>query len=166
MMRSRPSIATTGPAGPSSTRKYGIRSCSRAARSCSTRSCVRAFSKRSIAVGIRIGSGGVAAVEVKPVRSRGDLKRFIKLPWRIYRNAENWVPPLVIERKRHLDRERNPFFEHAEAEYFLAWRDGEPVGRITAHIDHRFNEVQDNDWGMFGFFEAEDDPDVANALLS
>jgi hypothetical protein len=62
----------------------------------------------------------VAAIEVRPVRSRGDLKRFIKLPWRIYRNAENWVPPLIMERKRHLDREKNPFFEHAEAEYFLA----------------------------------------------
>ena len=102
----------------------------------------------------------MAAIEVKPVRSRGDLKRFIKLPWRIYRNAEHWVPPLVMERKRHLDREKNPFFEHAEAEYFLAWRDGEPVGRITAHVDHRFNEFQDNDWGMFGFFECEDDPEV------
>ena len=107
----------------------------------------------------------MAAIEVKPVRSRGDLKRFIKLPWRIYRNAENWVPPLIMERKRHLDREKNPFFEHAEAEYFLAWRDGKPVGRITAHVDHRFNEFQDNDWGMFGFFEAEDDQEVATALL-
>jgi GNAT superfamily N-acetyltransferase len=70
-----------------------------------------------------------------------------------------------MERKRHLDREKNPFFEHAEAEYFLAWRDGEPVGRITAHVDHRFNEFQDNDWGMFGFFEAIDDQEVARALL-
>src|SRR5215212_5555421 len=142
-----------------------MRSCSRALRSCSTRSCVRAFSKRSIAVVIRIGSGAVAAIEVKPVRSRRDLKRFIKLPWRIYRNAENWVPPLVMERNRHLDRDENPFFEHAEAEYFLAWRDGEAVGRITAHVDHRFNEFQDNEWGMFGFFEAEDDQEIATALL-
>jgi GNAT superfamily N-acetyltransferase len=108
----------------------------------------------------------VAAIEVKPVRSRGDLKRFIKLPWRIYRNAENWVPPLLMERKRHLDREKNPFFEHAEAEYFLAWRGGEPVGRITAHVDHRFNEFQDNDWGMFGFFECVEDQEVGSALLS
>jgi GNAT superfamily N-acetyltransferase len=108
----------------------------------------------------------VAAIEVKPVRSRRDLKRFIKLPWRIYRNAENWVPPLLMERKRHLDREKNPFFEHAEAEYFLAWRDGEPVGRITAHVDRLFNEFQGNDWGMFGFFECEDDPEAANALFA
>lgn len=108
----------------------------------------------------------MAAVEVRPVRSRGDLKRFIKLPWRLYRNAENWVPPLVMERKRHLDRARNPFFEHADAEYFLAWRDGRPVGRVTAQVDHRFNEFQQNDWGMFGFFECEDDREAAHALLS
>ncbi len=106
------------------------------------------------------------SVDVRPVRSSGDLMRFIKLPWRLYRNSPRWVPPLISERKHHLDRERNPFFEHAEAEYFLAWRGGEPVGRITAHVDHRFNEFQGNEWGLFGFFESEDDPEIANALLS
>ena len=62
--------------------------------------------------------------------------------------------------------QRNPFFKHAEAEYFLAWRDGRPVGRITAHVDRRFNEFQDNRWGLFGFFECEDDPETAHALLA
>jgi GNAT superfamily N-acetyltransferase len=91
--------------------------------------------------------------------------RFIRLPWRLYRNEPMWIPPLISERKKHLDRDKNPFFEHAEAEYFLAWRDSTPVGRITAHVDQRFNEFQDNDWGLFGFFEAEDDPEIAKALL-
>jgi hypothetical protein len=105
------------------------------------------------------------SVEVRPVETRSDLMRFIKLPWRLYRNSPRWVPPLISERKDHLDREKNPFFEHAEAEYFLAWRDGQPVGRISAHVDHRLNEFQHNDWGLWGFFESEDDPEVANALL-
>src|SRR5919109_4776477 len=104
------------------------------------------------------------SLEVRPVHSRGDLMRFIKLPWRLYRNAPLWVPPLVSERRRHLDRERNPFFEHAEAEYFLALRDGRPVGRISAHIDRNLNEFQGNDWGLFGWFECEDDPEAAAAL--
>jgi GNAT superfamily N-acetyltransferase len=99
------------------------------------------------------------------VTGRRDLAAFIRLPWRLYRDSAAWVPPLLSERKRHLDKRRNPFFEHAEAEYFLAWRDGEPVGRITAHVDHRFNEFQNNRWGMFGFFECERDPAVAAALL-
>jgi GNAT superfamily N-acetyltransferase len=105
------------------------------------------------------------AVEIRPVHSRQDLMRFIKLPFRLYRDQPNWVPPLIYERKRHLSKDKNPFFEHAEAEYFLAWRDGEPVGRISAHIDRRLNEFQQNDWGLFGFFEAEDDPEVARALI-
>src|SRR5256714_15466374 len=105
------------------------------------------------------------AVEVRRVRSRGELKRFIRLPWRIYRNESLWVPPLVYERKRFLDRSTNPFFKHGEAEYFLAWRDGQVVGRITAQIDRDFNDFHQNRWGMFGFFESEDDPEVAHALL-
>jgi GNAT superfamily N-acetyltransferase len=104
-------------------------------------------------------------VEVRPVSGRRELSAFIRLPWRLYRDQANWVPPLVSERKRHLDRRRNPFFEHAEAEYFLAWREGQPVGRITAHIDHRLSEFQRNRWGLFGFFECERDPGVAAALF-
>src|ERR671935_3303085 len=105
-------------------------------------------------------------IDVRPVRSRGDLMRFIKLPWRLYRNEPMWVPPLISERKRHLDRDRNPFFQHAEAEYFLAWRDGEPVGRISAHVDHRLNEFHGTNWGLFGFFESEESREISDALLS
>jgi GNAT superfamily N-acetyltransferase len=104
-------------------------------------------------------------VEVRPVASKRELKAFMRLPWRLYRNEPNWVPPLLTDLRKRLDRERNPFFEHAEAEYFLAWRDGRPVGRITAQVDRNFNEFQDNEWGMFGFFECEDDPEAAGALL-
>jgi GNAT superfamily N-acetyltransferase len=104
-------------------------------------------------------------VEVRPVSSRRDLTRFIKLPRRLYRNEPNWVQPLISERRQFLDPARNPFFEHAEAQYLLAWRDGEVVGRISAHIDRNFNEFQQNDWGLFGFFETEDDPMIAHALL-
>src|SRR5947208_3669371 len=91
--------------------------------------------------------------------------RFIRLPWRIYRNHPHWVPPLIYERKRFLNTKKNPFFTNGEAEYFLAWRDGEPVGRISAQIDRDFNDFPKNAWRMFGFFEAEDDPEVAVALL-
>jgi GNAT superfamily N-acetyltransferase len=99
------------------------------------------------------------------VRTRRELSEFIRLPWALYRSSSNWVPPLISERRRHLDRRRNPFFEHAEAEYFLAWRGDTAVGRITAHVDHRLSEFQHNRWGLFGFFESERDPAVAAALL-
>src|SRR6266513_1049774 len=104
-------------------------------------------------------------VEVRPVASKRELKAFMRLPWRLYRNERNWVPPLLMDLRKRLDRERNPFFAHAEAEYFLAWREGRPVGRITAQVDRNFNEFQGNDWGLFGFFECEDDPEAARALV-
>lgn len=104
-------------------------------------------------------------LDVRPVASKRDLMTFIKLPWRLYRNEPNWVAPLVAERRRFLDRRRNPWFEHGEAEYFLAWRDGRAVGRITAQVDHVLNEFQGNDWGLFGFFECENDPEAAAALF-
>ena len=105
------------------------------------------------------------SVEIRPVAGRRDLRRFIRLPFALYRNEPRWIPPLLSDMHKRLDRQHNPFFAHAEAEFFLAWRDGEPVGRISAHIDHRFNEFQDNQWGLFGFFECEDSQPTAHALL-
>jgi GNAT superfamily N-acetyltransferase len=104
-------------------------------------------------------------VEIRRVATRRDLRAFITLPWAIHRNHPLWVPPLKFDVRRRLDRSKNPFFAHAEAEYFLALREGEPVGRISAHLDRNFNAYQGNDWGMFGWFEARDDPLVAQALL-
>jgi hypothetical protein len=105
------------------------------------------------------------ALVVRPVATKRDLRAFIKLPWRLYRAESNWVPPLLMDVKKRLDRKKNPFFKHAEAQYFLAWRDGRPVGRISAHVDQNFNSFQDNDWGLFGWFECEDDSEAARALL-
>jgi len=105
------------------------------------------------------------AVEIRPVTSKRELGTFIKLPWRLYRNEPNWVAPLLMDLKKRLDQQKNPFFKHAEAQYFLAWREDRPVGRISAHIDRNFNEFQDNAWGLFGWFECEDDPEAARALL-
>jgi GNAT superfamily N-acetyltransferase len=108
----------------------------------------------------------VSEVKVTPAAGRSDMREFIMLPFRLYEGAEHWVPPLISERKKHLDRRRNPYFRHADAEYFLARRDGRVVGRLSAQIDQRFNEAHDNDWGQFGFFECEDDPEAAAALFA
>jgi GNAT superfamily N-acetyltransferase len=104
-------------------------------------------------------------VEVRPVTSKRDLRRFIRLPFALYSNEPRWIPPLLMDISKRLDRKRNPFFKHAEAEFFLAWREGRPVGRICAHVDRNFNEFQGNEWGLWGFFECENDPETATALL-
>ena len=103
--------------------------------------------------------------KIVPVRTRRDLKRFVKVPFGLHRDQPQWVAPLIYERMEFLDRAKNPWFEHAEAEYFIAERDGEPVGRITAHVDSRWDTYQGGSDGMFGFIEFTDDPEVAAALL-
>jgi GNAT superfamily N-acetyltransferase len=104
-------------------------------------------------------------LEIRPVATRKELATFIKLPWRLYRNEPNWVAPLLMDLKKRLDQTKNPFFKHAQAQYFLAYRDGRAIGRISAHIDDNLNKFQDNAWGLFGWFECEDDPEAAKALL-
>jgi GNAT superfamily N-acetyltransferase len=105
-------------------------------------------------------------LEVRAVSGGSDLRRFINLPFRLHANQPQWVPPLKLERRIFLNRRLNAFFSHGEGEYFLAWRDGRVVGRLSAHIDHAFNDFHDSRWGWFGFFELEDDLEVASALLA
>ena len=104
-------------------------------------------------------------VTVRPVEGNRDLKRFIELPYRLRREDPQWVPPLRYERRQFLDRTKNPYFDHAEAEYFLAERDGDVVGRITAQVDGRWDEFQGGSDGMFGFLELENSPETAAALI-
>jgi GNAT superfamily N-acetyltransferase len=108
---------------------------------------------------------GVTEPAIRAVSGRRDLNAFIDVPFRLRAGDPEWVPPLRFERRQFLDRRKNPWFEHAEAELFLAERDGEPVGRISAHIDHRWDEFQGGNDGMFGFFDSADDPEVARTLI-
>jgi GNAT superfamily N-acetyltransferase len=105
------------------------------------------------------------SVEVSEVSGGRDLRRFIDLPYRLHANHPLWVPPLRLERRLFLNRRLNAFFSHGEAAYFLARDGGRVVGRVSAQINHTFNEHQDKRWGWFGFLELEDDPRVARALL-
>jgi GNAT superfamily N-acetyltransferase len=107
----------------------------------------------------------MATVTIRPVRGRRQLKRFVKVPFAIHRDSEQWVAPLTFERMEFLNPRKNPWFEHGEAEFFIAERDGEPVGRISAHLDRRWDEFQGGSDAMFGFFEAIDDAEVVRALL-
>ena len=104
-------------------------------------------------------------LRIAPVDDGAGLKDFIALPRRIYAADPMWIPPLEFERRGHLNRKANPFFAHADTAFWLAWRNGRPVGRISAQID-RMSLAQHGDaTGHFGFFEAEDDPAVFAALF-
>ena len=106
------------------------------------------------------------ALEVQPVRSGRDRREFIELPYRLHATSPHWTPPLRIERRLFLSPRFNAFFKHGEAQLFLARREGRVVGRISAHIDHAYNAFHGSRWGMWGFFECEDDQEAADALLA
>jgi GNAT superfamily N-acetyltransferase len=106
-----------------------------------------------------------SSVQITPVRGRSDLRAFVDLPFRLHAGTP-WIPPLKLERYVYLSRKLNPFFKHGDAELFLARRDGRVVGRISAQIDHAFNDYHSNRWGLFGFLEFEDDQQILDALLA
>lgn len=104
-------------------------------------------------------------IKIRIVENKSDLDKFIKFQWNIYKNDPHWVPPLIMERKKLLDKNKNPFFKKAEAEYFLAERNGELVGRIAAIKNEVHLEHHNDGNGFFGFFESVNDQSVANALF-
>lgn len=102
----------------------------------------------------------------------GRLRDFVEVPWRLYKGDPFWTPPLRAEYlgSRLLSlpgllTPRHPYHQHAEVTHFLATRGSELVGRVSAAINHRFNEYHDTRIGFFGFFETIEDFDVARGLL-
>lgn len=106
------------------------------------------------------------AVEVVPVQSPQRLSAFLQVPKRIYADDPNWIAPLDLERRAHFNPKKNPYFEHAEGQLFLALLDGRPVGRISAHVDRLHLERYEDATGHFGFIEAIDRQSVFTALFS
>ena len=85
-------------------------------------------------------SAATSGVSVLPVRSAAERRRFIRFPWTVYRDIDAWVPPLISDFKNKLDTVRNPFYEHAEIELFLARRNGAVAGTVAAIIDHHYKQ--------------------------
>lgn len=103
-------------------------------------------------------------IDVKPVSSKKDQKEFIHFPWKIYKGNENWVPPLIMDFKQ-IFSPKHPFYEYGTMDHFLAWKDGQVVGRVTAITNSLHEEHQEEGTGFVGFFECFDDQKVANALF-
>ena len=104
-------------------------------------------------------------IEIIPVQSDRELKQFIMLPFRLYKKDPNWVPPLISEQKKFFDPAHNAFYQHSEAQLFLARENGKTIGRISAHTNTRHNLEHKDSMGFFGFFECEDNQEAANLLL-
>ena len=104
-------------------------------------------------------------VEIKAVTTRRDKKRFLELPWKIYRNHPHWIPPLRMNQKELVGFKHHPFYDNNERQAFLAMRDGEPVGRILGLINREHNRRYKENRGFFGFFESIDDTEVSRGLF-
>lgn len=104
-------------------------------------------------------------LQIKPVENRRELKEFLYYPYRKYAGHPFWIPPLLFDQRAILDRRRHPFYLEAEAEFFLARRNGETCGRIAAIRNHTFERHYHEPKGFFGFFETEPAAGTARALL-
>jgi len=105
-------------------------------------------------------------ISIKNVNGRPSLNRFIGFPYQLYKNDKNYVPELRLAQHDILNRKKNPFYQHAEAEYFMAVNnDGKVLGRIAAITNERYVAHWNENVGFFGFFECVDDQEVANALF-
>jgi hypothetical protein len=105
------------------------------------------------------------SIEIKPVLSKKDRKIFVTLLWDIFKDDPNWVPPLIMERMDIIDEKKNPYFLHADVRLWIAYKNGMPVGRISAQIDELVEPQHGVKTGHYGFFDCIDDQDVANALF-
>ncbi len=104
-------------------------------------------------------------IVVSPVITRKQRRQFVELPWNLYRNDPNWVPPLRSNQAELLGFKQHPFHEVAEVQTFIAQRDGVTMGRIAAILNHAHNQHYNSQIGFFGFFESVDDQQVADALF-
>lgn len=109
-------------------------------------------------------SSSYAPVEILPVNSEDERHRFLHLPWSLYARDPNWIPPLLLERREHLSK-RNPYFRHATFQSWIARRGRQTVGRISAQVDRLHLQRYDDRTGFFGLIEAQDDPEVFQALF-
>jgi GNAT superfamily N-acetyltransferase len=105
-------------------------------------------------------------VEVRRVTTRADRAAFVRMAWRLYAGDPCWVPPLISDQMQFIDPARGVFFEHGEAVLYLAYRGSEPVGRLSAHVNRRHDELFGGGTGFVGFFECENDPGTAGSLFN
>ena len=108
----------------------------------------------------------MAALTIRPVQTRAEQRRFVRLPWAIYRDDPCWMPPVIASQEELLNFRPHPFYERSRCRSFLATRGGRDVGRITAIVNAGHIERYREQRGFFGFFECEDDVEAAGGLFT
>jgi hypothetical protein len=104
-------------------------------------------------------------IEKIDTENKAQVKRFIKLPYRLYKDCPQWVPLLDVDAYAYLNRKKHPFHEHSDVDFFLAVRDGQDVGRIATIENKPFNQYHDTKKANFYFFDCENDQEATDALF-
>jgi GNAT superfamily N-acetyltransferase len=104
-------------------------------------------------------------IEKIDTTSKEQVRQFTRFPFRLYKNYPQWVSPLLVDAEMQLNRNKHPFFEHSEADFFLAKREGKIVGRIAVAVNISFNKYHDTKQAQFYLFDCEDDQEAASALF-
>ena len=104
-------------------------------------------------------------ITIKKIENDYEKNKFIKFPWKIYKNDPYWVPPLLFDVKNNLDKKKNPFYDHSKMEMWLAEKDGIIAGRIAAIVNDNHNKFYKDKVGFFGFFESVNDKNVSKLLF-
>ncbi|HUH45603.1 MAG TPA: hypothetical protein VLZ54_00510, partial [Arenibacter sp.] len=105
-------------------------------------------------------------VILKEVRTRAELKDFVKFPFSLYKDSPYWVPPLINEELASFDRNQNPVFQNADAWFFLAYKDNKIVGRMAAIVNRLEVEQQKIRKMRFGWFDFIDDYEVTETMFN
>ena len=100
------------------------------------------------------------------IKETKDIKQFVKAQWLFYKNNPNFVPPIIAEEMKNFDKQKNPLYEHADYQLFIAEKEGKIVGRIAAIENKIHNEIHNDKVGFFGFFECINDQNVASELFN
>jgi GNAT superfamily N-acetyltransferase len=104
-------------------------------------------------------------ITIKEATTKKELKTFVKFPFKIYKDSKYWVPPIIKQELETFDKDKNPIFNDAEAQFFLAYKGNTVVGRIAAIINHLEINNQNIRKMRFGWFDFIDDMEVSKALL-
>jgi len=104
-------------------------------------------------------------ISISRVTTKRDLRKFINYPYSLYKDNKFWCPPMDMDEKKTLSRTKNPAFEFCDAEYFLAYRGKEIVGRIAGIINHKANERWNEKLVRFGWIDFIDDLQVSAKLI-
>jgi hypothetical protein len=104
-------------------------------------------------------------IEKVDASNKTHVRRFVSLPYRLYAKCPQWVPPLLVDANMQLNRQKHPFYEHSDADFFIAVRDGRDVGRVAALENRHFNEYHHTHQATFYLFDCEDEQEAADALF-